>query len=136
MSGIRSKNTKPEIMIRSFLHRSGFRFRLHSKNIYGKPDIVLAKYRVLIFVHGCFWHGHNCRYFKTPKTREDFWVEKIGSNKSRDNLVKEKLLDSGWRLCIIWECSLKNHDFMSDARCFPRLVNWLKNDTTNYLEIQ
>lgn len=107
MSGIRAKDTRPEIFIRRGLHRLGFRFRLHAKDIPGKPDVVLPKYRSIIIVHGCFWHGHGCRYCRTPKTNTAFWQEKIRSNQARDerNLLLQKGL--GWRCLIVWECAVR-----------------------------
>ena len=104
MSGIRGRNTKPEILIRSLLHRQGFRFRLHVRDMPGKPDIVLPRYRAVVFVHGCFWHGHNCPLFKLPGTRPDFWSEKIERNQNNDNRAKAALLADGWRVGVIWEC--------------------------------
>ena len=107
MAGIRGKNTKPEIIVRKMLHAMGYRFRLHRKDLPGKPDIVLPKYRAAIFVNGCFWHGHDCHLFKWPKTREAFWREKIVGNVARDQKKTQRLLDNGWRVAVIWECSLK-----------------------------
>ena len=107
MSGIRSKNTRPEIYLRKGLHALGFRFRLHVKEIPGKPDIVLPKYRALIVVHGCFWHGHGCRYCIKPKTNTAFWQEKIHGNKLRDERTLQLQLDAGWRCLIVWECSVR-----------------------------
>ena len=108
MSGIRGKDTKPEVMIRKLLHSRGFRFRLHRKDLPGRPDIVLPRYRVAIFVQGCFWHGHeNCHLFRLPSSRTEFWNEKIGGNKSRDEKNIGLLHDAGWRTLQIWECALK-----------------------------
>lgn len=107
MSGIRGKNTRPELFLRKGLHALGFRFRLHVKDIPGKPDIVLPKYRALIVVHGCFWHGHGCRYCKTPKTNTDFWQEKIQGNRLRDELTLHRQLDFGWRCLVVWECAVR-----------------------------
>ena len=107
MSGIRGRNTKPEILIRSLLHRQGFRFRLHVRDMPGKPDIVLPRYRAVVFVHGCFWHGHSCPLFKLPGTRPDFWREKIERNQNNDNRAKRELLADGWRVGVIWECALR-----------------------------
>ncbi|RKQ52886.1 T/G mismatch-specific endonuclease [Vogesella indigofera] len=109
MSGIRAKDTKPEICIRRYLHSKGFRFRLHVSALPGCPDIVLPKYRLCIFVHGCFWHQHlGCRFATMPATRTEFWQEKFRVNKIRDEQAKDALLKSGWRVLEIWECGLKN----------------------------
>jgi DNA mismatch endonuclease, patch repair protein len=108
MAGIRSKNTKPEIGVRKLLHRLGFRFRLHRKDLPGKPDIVLPKWNAAVFVHGCFWHGHaNCPLYRLPLSNADFWSEKIGGNMIRDAKGASDLLASGWRVITVWECALK-----------------------------
>lgn len=107
MSGIRGKNTKPEMLIRAQLHRRGFRFRLHVRELPGKPDIVFPRYHAVIFVHGCFWHGHNCSYFKWPTTRPDFWREKIERNRSNDLKAWQALQEMGWRVGIVWECAIR-----------------------------
>jgi DNA mismatch endonuclease (patch repair protein) len=108
MSRIKSKNTKPEILVRKFLHKNGFRFRLHVKNLPGKPDIVLPKYKTVVFVHGCFWHGHaGCKYYVVPKTRTDWWLNKINTNISNDENAEESLKALGWKIITIWECELK-----------------------------
>lgn len=128
MSGIRSQNTRQEILIRSLLHRQGFRFRLNVKNMPGKPDIVLAKYQSVIFMHGCFWHGHtNCSLFKMPKTREDFWKEKIEGNQQRDQRTRTSLLASSWRVAIIWECALRGKGKDPQQVC-NALAEWLKGN--------
>ena len=113
MSGIRAKNTKPELVVRSFLHATGFRFRLHRKDLPGKPDIVLPKWRTVIFVHGCFWHGHeNCHLYRLPKSRTEFWRDKIEGNRRRDELARVRLREAGWKILVVWECALrgKNKD--------------------------
>ena len=108
MSQIRAKNTKPEMLVRKFLHAQGFRYSLHKKTLPGKPDIVLPKYKTVIFIHGCFWHGHkNCKYFVVPKTRTKWWLKKIHSNKTNDSKASKALKNEGWRVIIIWECQLK-----------------------------
>ncbi len=108
MAGIRGKNTKPEIQVRKLLHAAGFRFRLHRKDLPGKPDIILPKYKVVIFVHGCFWHGHeNCHLFRLPKSRIDFWEAKISGNVKRDKHKQKQLLNDGWRVLLVRECALK-----------------------------
>lgn len=109
MAGIKGKNTKPELAIRRTLHAYGFRFRLHPKEIYGRPDLVLPKHHAVIFVHGCFWHRHEgCRHASTPATRSEFWQAKFARNVARDNMVRKKLLTAGWRLAIVWGCALQN----------------------------
>ncbi|PID42533.1 MAG: very short patch repair endonuclease [Proteobacteria bacterium] len=107
MAGIKGKNTRPELAIRSRLHRLGFRFRIHDNRLPGKPDIVLKKYHAVIFVHGCFWHRHGCHLFKWPKTRPEFWEKKINSNAENDQKVLHSLSVRGWRVCIVWECAIK-----------------------------
>jgi DNA mismatch endonuclease, patch repair protein len=108
MSQIRSSNTKPELLVRKFLHAQGFRYSLHNKKLPGKPDIVLRKYKTIIFVHGCFWHGHsNCKYFTIPKTRTQCWTDKINTNKANDVKAVKALKKDGWKVMVIWECKLK-----------------------------
>ena len=107
MSRIKSCNTKPENVVRSILHRMGYRFRLHQKDLPGKPDIVLPRHKAVIFVHGCFWHRHKgCKYAYTPKSRIDFWQQKFQSNIERDKKVINDLHEMGWRVFIIWECEV------------------------------
>ena len=108
MSKIKGKNTRPEMIVRKFLHAHGFRFRLHRKDLPGNPDIVLPKFKTCIFVHGCFWHRHPmCRYAATPKTRTEFWIDKLEENVRRDSKNKLALEKEGWNVLIIWECDLK-----------------------------
>lgn len=107
MARIGPKNTKPEILVRRALHRLGFRFRLHRRDLPGRPDIVLPKYRTAIFVHGCFWHRHpGCRRTTTPKTREDFWRSKFEANILRDRKATEALENAGWNVMVLWECEI------------------------------
>lgn len=109
MSRIKAKNTKPEMLVRKFLHAQGFRYTLHDKKLPGKPDIVLPKYKTVIFVHGCFWHGHkNCKYATIPMTREEWWQSKLQKNKSNDIKGKRLLKKAGWNVVEIWQCKLKN----------------------------
>lgn len=108
MSRIKGKDTKPEILVRRFLFSNGFRYRLHDKRLPGKPDLVLPKYKVVVFIHGCYWHGHNgCKYFVVPKTRTQWWLDKITGNQSRDSVHTAALRELGWRIIIVWECELK-----------------------------
>ncbi len=111
MSRIRSKDTQPEIIVRRLLHSMGYRFRLHRKDLPGKPDIVLPKYKTVIFVHGCFWHRHpGCKYAYTPKSRIGFWQKKFAENVSRDKKKKTDLKKAGWKVLIIWECEILKKD--------------------------
>jgi DNA mismatch endonuclease (patch repair protein) len=108
MSRIRSKDTKPEMIVRRFLHSQGFRYRLHDKKLPGKPDIVLPRYKTVIFIHGCFWHGHEgCKYFVVPKTRTEWWIGKINTNRSNDSKAVSLLKKEKWRIIHLWECELK-----------------------------
>jgi len=108
MSQISGKDTKPEMIVRKFLHANGFRYRLHVKDLPGKPDLVLPKYNSVIFVHGCFWHVHEeCDYFKLPQTNTEFWEKKLYRNKKRDENHIQKLREMGWNVIVVWECELK-----------------------------
>lgn len=135
MSGIRGKNTKPEIIIRKGLFQLGFRYRLHDKKLIGKPDFVLRKLRAVIFIHACFWHKYNCHLFKRPKTRPEFWKNKIKSNHKNDLQAINAMQNSGWRVCIVWECALKgaNRDI---GNLLEKLANWLlsKNEMVEFAE--
>ena len=109
MSRIKGKDTKPEKIVRSILHKNGFRFRLNRKDLPGKPDIVLPKYQTTIFVHGCFWHRHpRCKFAYNPKSRIKFWQKKFSENVERDRFVKKELRKMGWKVIVVWECELKN----------------------------
>lgn len=119
MAGIRGKNTRPELIVRRFLHSEGFRYRLHDCKLPGKPDIVLPKYKLAIFVHGCFWHRHQgCRYATSPEQNREKWQEKFRGNIERDQKQIKQLLEQGWRILVIWECALKvpapNFTWLSD----------------------
>lgn len=108
MSRIRSKDTKPEILVRKYLFANGLRYRLHDKNLPGKPDIVFPGRKIAIFIHGCFWHGHEgCKYFKEPETRKEWWLAKIAQNKMNDEKNRARLIAQGWRVISIFECKLK-----------------------------
>jgi DNA mismatch endonuclease (patch repair protein) len=112
MSRIKGKDTKPEMLVRKFLHAQGFRYRLHVKDLPGKPDIVLPKHKTVIFVHGCFWHGHkNCKYYVIPKTRTDWWLEKINMNIANDKKAVKELKKMGWKVLNVWTCKLKRKLF-------------------------
>lgn len=129
MRAIHSKNTQPEIIVRRFLHAAGFRYRLHDSSLPGKPDIVLPKYRAVVMIHGCFWHGHDCRFFKLPSTRTEFWREKIEKNRLNDNKVLKALAASGWRVAVVWECSVRGKQLESSASPACRLSAWLKSSS-------
>lgn len=124
MSGIRAKNTKPELVIRRTLFALGFRFRLHRRDLPGAPDIVLPGRRVVLFVHGCFWHRHKCcRYAKLPTTRPAFWKGKLDGNVSRDKQAVSALLAQGWRVLVVWECAIRNRETLG---CLPEmLTKWI-----------
>ncbi len=108
MSRVKNGNTKPEMLVRRHLHAHGFRYRLHAKDLPGKPDIVLPRLRTVVMVHGCFWHGHEgCKYYVVPKTRTDWWLNKIGGNKAHDIATTAALQNDGWRVITLWECELK-----------------------------
>ncbi len=108
MSRIKGKDTKPEMLVRKYLHAQGFRYKLHDKTLPGKPDLVLPKHKTVIFIHGCFWHGHtNCKYFTIPKTRTEWWTEKINKNKTKDEKAIRELKRNGWKIITVWECKLK-----------------------------
>lgn len=112
MSHIRNKDTKPEMLVRKFLFAKGFRYRLNDKRLPGKPDIVLPKYKTVIFINGCFWHGHeNCKYFKLPATRTEWWKAKIEGNIKNDTLKHALLRDAGYKVMVIWECEVRNKSF-------------------------
>lgn len=108
MSQIKGKDTKPEMLVRKFLHANGYRYRLHTKDLPGKPDIVLPKYHTVIFINGCFWHGHQgCKYFTIPKTKTEWWTNKINTNIANDKKAIEALSKDGWKIITIWTCELK-----------------------------
>lgn len=125
MAGIRSKNTRPEIAIRKRLHRIGFRYRIHGK-LPGKPDLVFPQYNAVVFVHGCFWHGHDCRLFRPPGIRRDFWLNKISQNRQRDKLVLHQLRAAGWRTLTIWECAIRGKGAIGMDRVIAQTSKWLQ----------
>jgi DNA mismatch endonuclease (patch repair protein) len=129
MSRIRSKNTKPELIVRKFLFSNGYRYRLHSSKIPGNPDIVLPRYKAVIFVHGCFWHGHQeCRYSVSPKSNQDYWVPKINRNKQRDLCSSVRIRDLGWQVITIWECELKPKTISTTFDSLLSQIEQLKHD--------
>lgn len=123
MSGIRGKNTKPEWIVRRALHARGFRYRLHVRDLPGRPDVVLPKHHAAVFVHGCFWHGHDCPLFRWPKTRPEFWQAKISRNRANDIEHQAVLRAGGWRVAIVWECALRQQIDVGAA-----LAEWIGSD--------
>jgi DNA mismatch endonuclease (patch repair protein) len=133
MGRIRSGNTKPELAVRSLLHRMGYRFRLHRKDLPGKPDIILPKYKTVVFVHGCFWHRHmSCQYAYAPKSRVKFWEEKFKSNIERDNRNQAELEAIGWKVIVIWECELS--DTESVVNKLTLHIKLKKNNTNGQVD--
>jgi len=135
MSSIKGKNTSPEIFVRKILHAQGYRFRLHVATLPGKPDLVMRKYNVAVFIHGCFWHGHNCRYFKLPATRREFWLTKISKNQHRDQSQQEVLLASGWRVLIVWECATRRALRTADSKPLMEMIEAFLVGNDRFLEI-
>lgn len=127
MSRIRGRDTKPEFVIRRLLHGLGFRYRLHQGDLPGRPDLVLLKWKAVVFINGCFWHGHGCSLFKWPATREEFWRTKIGRNVERDAEVRQKLGELGWRVADVWECSLKGPGRLPPEELTARLSTFLRS---------
>jgi DNA mismatch endonuclease (patch repair protein) len=127
MSGIKGKNSKPEILVRKLLFGAGYRFRLHRRDLPGSPDIVLPSRKIAIFVHGCFWHSHEgCKYFKIPSTRRDFWIKKLQANVERDHLAVDNLSAMGWRVLCIWECATRDPQAIKSLR--ERIIEWIDSD--------
>jgi DNA mismatch endonuclease (patch repair protein) len=127
MGSIRGKNTQPEILVRRMLHARGFRFRLHDRKLPGTPDLVLPRYRAVVFVSGCFWHGHDCRFFRMPATRPDFWRAKIERNRTNDERARNALLEAGWRCATVWECALRGCGPGAIEETGHLLARWLQS---------
>lgn len=128
MAGIKGANTQPELWARKALWRAGFRYRLHQKSLPGRPDIVLTKWRAVIFVHGCFWHYHaGCRLFKLPGTRTEFWSQKLATNAQRDQRQIIALIESGWRVLIVWECAIR----FNGSRSETEIISWIRDGKLN-----
>ena len=128
MSGIKGRDTKPELMIRTALFREGFRYRLNNSHLPGKPDILFPRYNAAVLVHGCFWHGHDCELFKWPRTRAEFWKSKITSNRERDNRTEQQLRELGWRTLLVWECALKGKHRLLFDDVISDITGWLRGD--------
>lgn len=132
MSRVRSTDTKPELLIRKGLHALGFRYRLHAKDLPGKPDLVFPRYKALIFVNGCFWHGHDCNLYRFPKSNTEYWKGKIARNVERDASNIKRLKDAGWRILVIWECATKGKAKLPMERVLNAASEWLVSQNPNY----
>jgi DNA mismatch endonuclease, patch repair protein len=130
MSGIRGKDTRPELFLRKGLHARGFRFRLHDRKLPGRPDLAFPRRKAVIFVHGCFWHGHDCHLFRWPSTREAFWQQKIEGNRERDARATEELRDAGWRVLAVWECALKGRLRLAPDQVLEQVSTWLRSGSS------
>ncbi|NLV67507.1 MAG: DNA mismatch endonuclease Vsr [Spirochaetes bacterium] len=136
MRGIGSRNTKPELLIRKRLFGMGFRYRVNDRKIFGSPDIVFPKYHAVVFIHGCFWHGHDCEIFKLPGTRTEFWKEKIEVNRERDAKVLNQLRAEGWRICIVWECAVKGKAQLQRVDItVSKIAEWVRSEYV-WMEIE
>ncbi|MCB5287741.1 MAG: very short patch repair endonuclease [Candidatus Cloacimonetes bacterium] len=128
MSKIKSKNTRPEMLVRKYLFSKGFRYRLHSSKLPGKPDIVLTKFNAVIMINGCFWHNHGCKYMRIPKTNSLYWEQKLGRNKERDEKNLRLLKKGQWRVLIVWECAIKYSSDIDIQRLLELIVHWITTD--------
>lgn len=134
MARIKGRNTKPEVVLRKALFSLGLRYQLHQKRLPGTPDLVFPKYRAVVFIHGCFWHGHGCKLFVVPATNRDFWVQKLGRNRSRDQDTFGALRGLGWRVMTVWECALRGRARLPLDVAARKIARWLHAKTeTNEL---
>lgn len=134
MRAVRAKDTKPELFVRRLLHSAGFRYKLHVKVLPGTPDMVLPKHKVVIFVHGCFWHMHDCALFRLPATRNEWWLNKLSENRLRGEAAEDYLRELGWRVVVVWECSLKGDSKLEKKEILDTFTSWLSG-STSFLEI-
>jgi len=125
MAAIRNRDTKPELLIRRALHQKGFRYTLNNAGLPGKPDLVFKRFKAVLFVHGCFWHQHECHLFKWPASRQDFWRDKISKNRRNDQKACQRLQTQGWRVCTVWECSLRGKQRKKIADIVDEIGEWL-----------
>jgi DNA mismatch endonuclease, patch repair protein len=135
MSRIKSRNTKPELIVRRGLHALGLRYRLHVRALNGRPDLVLRRFKTVVFVHGCFWHAHGCAFSKIPSTRRAFWKKKLLGNAARDELAEQSLRAEGWRVVVLWECSIRRVERREVAVVLQRTANWIRRGRGASLEI-
>ncbi|MEM5470776.1 very short patch repair endonuclease [Hoeflea sp. AS60] len=133
MAAVKGKNTLPEIFLRQHLHKAGFRYRLHAKGLPGKPDLVFPKRKAVLFIHGCFWHGHGCHRFSWPKTREEFWRKKITGNMERDLRQQNMLRSLGWRVGIVWSCALQGKAKLSPKVIIDECAKWLNGPDETFV---
>lgn len=136
MSGIKNKHTKIEIIVRKSLFAKGFRYRINDTNLPGKPDLVLPKHNAIIFIHGCFWHKHSCSLFRLPSSNQEFWHAKIDGNVARDIKTVNQLTATGWRIAVVWECSLRGKKSLGIKSVSNQLETWLNSGCKNYIEIK
>jgi len=136
MSRIRGRDTAPELQVRHGLHARGLRYRLHDQRLPGRPDLVLPRYRTVVFIHGCFWHAHRCRLSTMPATRAEFWRKKIQGNAARDRRVAKTLHTAGWRVLVIWECALRGRERLDAAAVFESAARYIRDGRRHLLEIR
>ena len=136
MAGIRGKNTKIEVLVRKALFAKGFRYRLHQKHLPGRPDLVMPGRKIAVFVHGCYWHGHDCGLFRLPKSNSEFWKEKINANSARDFRNVSALVSAGWRVAIVWECALRGKGDAAHSDVADRLSSWIEESQRRKIEIR
>lgn len=129
MAAIKGRDTKPEMIVRRGLHRRGFRFRLHDRALPGRPDLIFPRHRAVIFVHGCFWHGHDCPFFRWPKSRPEFWRAKIGANIERDRAVRTALRAADWRVLTVWECAFRGKPLEQGEAALDGAAAWLSGSS-------
>jgi DNA mismatch endonuclease (patch repair protein) len=135
MSRIRGKDTKPEMLVRGGLHARRLRYRLHDRSLPGRPDLVFRKHRTVVFIHGCFWHAHGCALSKLPATREDFWQTKLAANAERDRKAVDALRAAGWRILVIWECSLRGSGRRGVSQVVEQSDQFIRASLSGLLEI-
>ncbi len=135
MASVSAKNTAPEMFLRKCLHQRGFRYRLHDKRLPGTPDLVFRRFNAVVFINGCFWHGHDCPLFRIPSSNREFWQKKFDTNRTRDAQNKQLLMDKNWRMLIVWECSMRGRGKLAVDELVSRVENWLQSEN-NYMEVR